>query len=113
MSTIHLITVRLNFTSIPFHRAILRDEEVYYEPDKFIPERFLTEDGQLNPNVPDSAPTFGYGRRVCPGMFMASDSLWITAAYLVWAFNIDRYVDEAGNVDQPTGEFTFGLVRCA
>ena len=43
-------------------------------------------------------------------MFMASDSLWIAAAYLVWAFDIGKFVNRDGTVDEPTGEFTFGLV---
>ena len=46
------------------HRAILHDEGNYPEPFKFNPDRFLTEDGQLNPTVQDPAlAAFGFGRR--------------------------------------------------
>ena len=44
-------------------------------------------------------------------MYMGSDALWITAASLVWAFSVEKYVDASGKVDEPTGEFTYGLVR--
>ena len=92
------------------HRAILHDPSVYSNPDKFIPERFLTSDGQLDPNAPEPTASFGYGRRGCPGMYMGFDSLWITAASLVWAFDIEKCVDAEGTVCEVTGEFTFGLV---
>ena len=65
----------------------------------------------MDPSAPDSAAVFGYGRRICPGMFMAPDSLWITAAYLVWAFDIGKFVNKDGSVDEPSGEFEAGLVR--
>ncbi len=46
-------------------RAILHDPKAYHEPHRFIPERFLTTDGQkLDPNVQDpSVAAFGFGRR--------------------------------------------------
>ena len=51
----------------------MNDPEVYPEPDKFVPERFL-KDGRLNPDVQDpEAYLFGFGRRydnldalICP-----------------------------------------------
>ena len=47
------------------HRAILHDEANYPEPFKFNPDRFLTQDGQLNPAVMDPAlVVFGFGRRL-------------------------------------------------
>lgn len=94
------------------YRAILHDENLYPEPDKFNPERFLTSDGELDPSAPEPTASFGYGRRSCPGIYMSSDSLWITAATLIWAFDIKKPVDPSGRVDEPTGEYTFGLVRC-
>jgi cytochrome P450 len=42
-------------------RAILHDPEVYTDPDEFIPERFLNDDGTINDD--DVHLSFGYGRR--------------------------------------------------
>ena len=45
-------------------RGIARDTSVYHDPDAFIPERFLTADGELDLDVRDPATfSFGYGRR--------------------------------------------------
>lgn len=46
-------------------REILHDPKVYCDPDRFIPERFLTKDGKgLDPHVRDpSVAAFGFGRR--------------------------------------------------
>ena len=51
----------------------MHDPELYPEPDKFIPERFL-KDGHLNPDIRDPGSiAFGFGRRyVCPAIMSAS-----------------------------------------
>jgi len=42
---------------------MLHDEEVYTDLSIFRPERFLTKDGKLNPNLLDPATmAFGFGR---------------------------------------------------
>ncbi|KAG9126955.1 hypothetical protein FRC07_001254 [Ceratobasidium sp. 392] len=61
--------------------AITRDPSVYPEPDVFNPDRFL------DPSVP-KAPTFGFGRRICPGAQLAETSLFITASTLLTVFDI-------------------------
>jgi len=41
-----------------------RDESRYPEPEKFKPERFLTADGEFNPDANDPCEfVFGFGRR--------------------------------------------------
>ena len=50
--------------SHPLIRACLHDPEVYTEPERFNPDRFVLENGQWNSTVPDPAQfAFGYGRR--------------------------------------------------
>ncbi|KAH6917900.1 cytochrome P450 98A3 [Coprinopsis sp. MPI-PUGE-AT-0042] len=76
--------------------AIMHDPEVFDEPFKFKPERYM-KDGRLDPTVldPESA-TFGFGRRICPGRWLSNDSLFLMAASLVAAFNIVPAKDEQG-----------------
>ncbi|PSR97715.1 hypothetical protein PHLCEN_2v4273 [Hermanssonia centrifuga] len=89
--------------------AILHDPATYPDPDKFSPEQFLTDTGELNLDAPEPTAAFGFGRRICPGMYMASDSLWIAAASLLWAFRVEK--PEGGEQESPTGNYTSGLVR--
>lgn len=49
---------------LTFYRGIFHDEAVYPDSHSFNPDRFLTEDGRLNPLVPDPEHrVFGSGRR--------------------------------------------------
>lgn len=46
---------------------MLKNPEDYPDPDNFIPERFLDQDGNINPDVRDpSTIAFGFGRRCVP-----------------------------------------------
>ncbi|TFY83526.1 hypothetical protein EWM64_g473 [Hericium alpestre] len=54
------------------HGGMLQDGDTYESPDEFRPERHM-EGKVLDP----TGPTFGYGRRVCPGMAVAQRSLWM------------------------------------
>ncbi|KAJ7106241.1 cytochrome P450 [Mycena epipterygia] len=89
--------------------AILHDEVMYPDPYAFKPEHFLL-DGKLNPAVRDPDAAFGFGRRICPARHMARSSIWITVASILATFNIDKAVDEAGRVIEPTFEYLSGLV---
>lgn len=92
-------------------RAILHDESAYPEPQLFNPDRFL-KDGQLNPDVRDPAvAAFGFGRRICAGQALATDTLWIIIASILAAFEISPAVDENGENIIPAEDFTPGLVR--
>ncbi|TCD70730.1 hypothetical protein EIP91_002106 [Steccherinum ochraceum] len=85
---------------IPNIWAINRDPSVYEDPDEFLPERHLAANG-----VDDVAPDdthgfghsgFGFGRRICSGLALADQALFIDYATLLWAFNIEAAVDEDG-----------------
>jgi cytochrome P450 len=45
------------------HRAMLHDKDIYPDPLAFKPERWLTADGRLNPDVVEPTAAFGFGRR--------------------------------------------------
>ncbi|KAI0258889.1 cytochrome P450 [Gloeopeniophorella convolvens] len=63
--------------------AMFRNPEIFPEPDKFIPERWLLPDA---PRFPDQA--FGFGRRECPGRHMAVSSIWATISGILAAFDL-------------------------
>lgn len=42
-------------------RAMAHDESIYTNPDAFLPERFIKDDGHLNDD--DTILAFGFGRR--------------------------------------------------
>lgn len=44
-------------------RAMLHDETNFVDPYAFNPDRYITVDGQLNPDVLDPTAGFGFGRR--------------------------------------------------
>ncbi|KAJ7453443.1 cytochrome P450 [Mycena latifolia] len=89
--------------------AILHDEAMYPDPNAFKPERFLI-DGKPNPAVRDPDAAFGFGRRICPGRHLATSSVWITIVSILATFDIQKAVDDMGNVIEPTGEYTSAAV---
>ncbi|KAF5357112.1 hypothetical protein D9756_006792 [Leucocoprinus leucothites] len=92
--------------------AILHDEKVYSNPEEFIPERFLTKDRKLNPEVQDpSVAAFGFGRRECPGRHVGISATWLIAAYMLSAFNFEKATDPVtGQVIEPHMKYHSGLV---
>ncbi|KAH9834604.1 cytochrome P450 [Rhodofomes roseus] len=91
--------------------AMLHDENRFPHADEFIPERFLTPDGQLNTDMKDAElPAFGFGRRICPGRYLACSSLWISIASILSSLEIYKPLDDQGNPIEPSGDYTTGLV---
>ena len=88
----------------------MHDPEAYDEPDTYRPERFL-KDGKLDPTVRDpSVAAFGFGRRICPGRFMAADAMWLAIACVLSVFDIRKAVAEDGREITPDGEYHRGFL---
>ncbi|OTA00033.1 hypothetical protein A9Z42_0029920 [Trichoderma parareesei] len=99
---------------VPISTPLMADQEIIYGsyripkgayPFSFSPERFLEPR-----NEPDPGEAFGWGRRVCPGRYMADDNLFITIARILAVFNITKAVDEHGNPIEPRVGYTPGVV---
>ncbi|KAJ7609821.1 cytochrome P450 [Roridomyces roridus] len=85
--------------------AILHDEKVYPDPHTFNPERFLGANPQPDPNA-----AFGFGRRICPGRHVATDSIWIAVVSVLAMFNITKEVSEDGEVVEPSYQYEGGAI---
>ncbi|KAF9030367.1 cytochrome P450 [Hymenopellis radicata] len=85
------------------------NEGVYTEPTQFNPDRFIPK-SQGGAGEPILSP-FGFGRRICPGRFMADNTLWITLALLLATCRFEKAKDAAGNEITPKAEFIVGTVR--
>ncbi|KAG6860942.1 hypothetical protein C0995_005772 [Termitomyces sp. Mi166 len=91
-------TIKANTMVVPSIWSMHRNEELFPNPLTFNPDRFLQSTvSSSNENFTEGHFAFGFGRRVCPGRFLGSRSVWIGITRLLWAFNIGPGLDDAGN----------------
>ncbi|KAF8595467.1 cytochrome P450 [Ceratobasidium sp. AG-I] len=83
--------------------AMNNDEDVYVNPGRFNPDRFL------DPLIPE-APAFGFGRRSCPGVHLAESVLFMTISSLLAIFDIKTASDSNGAPIIPKGDMTVKLL---
>ncbi|KAK7021808.1 hypothetical protein VNI00_017252 [Paramarasmius palmivorus] len=86
-------------------RAITLDPELYQDPGKFDPERHLGEHPETDPYK----FVFGFGRRSCPGSYLAERSLFFNMASILALFNLEKDIDVSGNTIEPKKEFCGGV----
>ncbi|KAJ7071655.1 cytochrome P450, partial [Mycena amicta] len=84
-------TVMANIKGMPL------DEKVYTEPTRFFPERYL----------PIHCLT--YVRRLCTGLYLAENSVWIAMATILASCEIDYAVDANGQRIMPQGGMSEGI----
>ncbi|KAH9936926.1 cytochrome P450 [Amylocystis lapponica] len=75
--------------------AIMHDPKEFPEPERFWPERYLPEGAGCT--VDPRAYSFGFGRRRCPGIAIATAQIFLTVAHTLAVFDISNPCDEAGN----------------
>lgn len=67
----------------------MHDPEIYRDPMIFKPERFLETEGH-NPEMDPHSIAFGFGRRICPGRFLADNTVYLSVAQTLAVFNISN-----------------------
>ncbi|TFK33336.1 cytochrome P450 [Crucibulum laeve] len=88
-------------------RGMSLDENIYLEPYKFYPSRFLPK--PQGSGEPYPAAHFGFGRRVCPGRYLADDNVWIAIASTLAMLSISKAVGKDGKEITPDPPFTNGI----
>ncbi|KAL7928621.1 cytochrome P450 [Trichoderma chlorosporum] len=79
---------------LPNNNALSRDPERYDNPDAFEPERFLGDDLDAFTSAKQSDflkrdhVNYGFGRRLCQGIHLAENSIYMQVSRLLWAFNV-------------------------
>ncbi|KAH7109741.1 cytochrome P450, partial [Dactylonectria estremocensis] len=96
--------------------AMVREEALYPDSEAFNPGRWL------NPKYPTYQEplsqfpnlkrylTFGFGRRICPGLELAERALFIQVSHIAWACSIQLKKDEYGStIPAPWYDYAAGV----
>ncbi|KII94757.1 hypothetical protein PLICRDRAFT_693091 [Plicaturopsis crispa FD-325 SS-3] len=96
--------------------GIFHDEDLFENPNEFQPARFLQSEYGTKPGADDrdlrhNLP-FGGGRRICPGIHVANNSLMVNTMNLIWAFDFKPEVDRKTGLSLPVDidDFHVGLL---
>ncbi|KAJ3485903.1 hypothetical protein NLI96_g4620 [Meripilus lineatus] len=95
---------------IDLSRHMLTREDIYHRPSTFLPERFLPKPDGFEEPLPSAV--FGFGRRICPGRWLAQSEMWIAIASILSMFDIRPIQNERGEDVLPPPEFHVSLTRC-
>lgn len=100
--------------------ALHWDPKRFPDPFSFIPERYL---GHPNRSAVYAAGgdvmdrdhfTFGAGRRICPGIHLAENGLFLAVANIIWAYEFKLPLDDNGKeipLDISDEGFMEGAIR--
>ncbi|KAK9169998.1 hypothetical protein Syun_002138 [Stephania yunnanensis] len=84
--------------------AIQRDPNVWAEPDRFLPERFLTTNADMDVKGQSyELLPFGSGRRSCPGVGLALQVMHLTLARILQAFELETHSNVGVDLEECSG----------
>ncbi|KAG8912689.1 hypothetical protein FRC00_003985 [Tulasnella sp. 408] len=99
--------------------GIFHDPNVYENPDEFNPDRFIESEFGIKREAREGDRdrrnnfAFGAGRRICPGIHLANNSLRINTVNLLWAFNFLKAKDASGKEITPdVWDYAKGIGTC-
>lgn len=81
---------------------MLHDERVYEDPFAFKPDRFInptTGDLDFSRARDPEHACWGFGRRICPGRYMAFPVVWLAIASLIYCFDFEKARVKVVNAD--------------
>jgi len=91
-----------------------KSRQLNQDPTMFKPERWLSHRGNKETDLNGRHPrnfVFGFGRRICPGQRWAEQLLFIVAASILAAFDIEKAIGEDGKPIAPNEEYFQSFVR--
>jgi cytochrome P450 len=101
---------------LPAQWALLHDPDMYPNPEQFMPERYLdrspsSSTWSIRTDIRDPRDfCFGFGRRICPGIHIAEQSLSAMVATVLHTLSVDRSKDVNGNEIVPQPDAGSGLI---
>ncbi|KAI9465858.1 cytochrome P450 [Lactarius psammicola] len=94
--------------------AMLRDPEVFPDPEHFDPERYLEKVDEETARRRDPRVfVFGFGRRRCPGAHLVESSVWLMLATILATLDIEKPCDRDGKEIEPEVKFENSIFRTA
>ncbi|OJA10779.1 hypothetical protein AZE42_00271 [Rhizopogon vesiculosus] len=94
--------------------AMLHDANIYPDPLIFSPERFSDQARNKDLGINEFPwQAFGFGRRKCPGRWLAYDSAWLSIACILSVYSIERAIDENGLEIVPEVAYTSSMLSVA
>ncbi|KAG9316164.1 cytochrome P450 [Chiua virens] len=86
--------------------VILRDPDVFPNPEQFDPSRFLkTAEGSAIARETIESTVYGWGKRTCPGRHVGYSALFIMISHILRCFDVVKPLDDAGDEFEPVPEF--------
>ncbi|OJA12830.1 hypothetical protein AZE42_04244 [Rhizopogon vesiculosus] len=92
--------------------AMTHDTNIYKDPHLFIPERHLPLEHKDSAKDPRDF-TFGFGKRICPGLNLANAQIFLFVTQLLATFEIRPPLTADGNEEEVDINYSSTFVRSA